>query len=396
MSYANVFDQIATVTVGIQTAVTSEASFDKILIIGPLPKVAPAKAPDKVGYYTNISEVTAAGWVASSTTASEIDPVGAAALAAFSQDPKPEGIYIAPIQTVTTGTGDDAVTTAESAAQTMERALETSGWYVVCPAGVSDEVAQGATTSDLDVLAAFVETQEKMMIYNEAKFFGAGTNGADKPSIGTTYARTAGVYCKETSDQAIADVPAVNRYGMNAAFAAAWLAYQSGSETAAYKVLKTVAVAKLSGTERNALENANINFFQKVGNRNVTMFGKVLADEWMDIIRFRDWLKNDMQVRIVNLFLINPKIPFTDAGIALVRNAVFCSLKAGETNGGIARSEYNADGDEIPGFEINVPLAVDIPDSDKQARVLNGITWKARLAGAIHVAHITGTLAYSI
>jgi hypothetical protein len=103
-----------------------------------------------------------------------------------------------------------------------------------------------------------------------------------------------------------------------------------------------------------------------------------------------------MQVRIVNLFLANPKIPFTDGGINLVGNAVFCSLKSGEDRGGIARTEYNEDGDEIPGFEISIPLAVNIPDSDKQARVLNGITWKARLAGAIHVAHINGTLAYSI
>ena len=45
--------------------------------------------------------------------------------------------------------------------------------------------------------------------------------------------------------------------------------------------------------------------------------GKTGGGEWIDVIRFRDWLQNDMQVRVVNLLIVNPKIPYTDNGIGL-------------------------------------------------------------------------------
>ena len=380
---SNVFDQIATVSVGIQTAATSSASFGKLLIVGALPKVAPTKAPAPVGYYTSFEEVTEAGWVGIGE-ANAIDPVGAAALAAFSQDPKPEGIYIAAIQTTTV----EETTTPEYAVKTVERALDTDGWYVVCPAGVAN--------SELGAIAELIETQEKMMVYNETGFFGAGTGGTDAPTVSSIYTRTAGVYAKENSAQAEASIPAVNRYGMNAAFTAAWLVNASGSETAAYKRLYGVYPSTLTGTERTSLETNCLNFFQTVGNKNVTMIGKVLANEWMDIIRFRDWLKNDMQTRLVNLFLTLPKVPYTDGGIGLIHNAIEASLKAGQDAGGISPTEYDDDGYETLGYEVKVPRSVNIADSDKALRVLNNITFRARLAGAIHVAHITGTLAYSL
>ena len=69
---------------------------------------------------------------------------------------------------------------------------------------------------------------------------------------------------------------------------------------------------------RNTKSTGNLflNYFITVGNKNITMNGKVVGDEWADIIRFRDWLKNDMQVRVVNLFIARPKIPYTDSGIS--------------------------------------------------------------------------------
>ena len=128
----NVFDQIANVTIGIQSAVTNSASFGKILIVGALPATAPATAPPLVGYYESIEEVTDAGWVIAGETP---DPVGIAAMVAFSQDPKPAGIYIAPIQV--TGSGNNAV--AEPAVMAVQRAVD-EDWYVCCPVIISTEV----------------------------------------------------------------------------------------------------------------------------------------------------------------------------------------------------------------------------------------------------------------
>jgi hypothetical protein len=183
---------------------------------------------------------------------------------------------------------------------------------------------------------------------------------------------------------------------MNVAFAVAWLANESGSETAAFKKMYSVTPGELSTSDTKALETECISYFTTVGGKNISMIGKVLAGEWCDIIRFRDWLKNDMQVRVVNLFLTLPKVPFTDDGIALVQNAMEASLKSGQEKGGIADTEYDSDGNETPGYTVTVPLASSLSDSEKASRKLTGCTFKARLAGAIHFAELKGTLAYSL
>ena len=168
------------------------------------------------------------------------------------------------------------------------------------------------------------------------------------------------------------------------------------SETAAFKVLASVYPSNLTSTEMKALADANLNYFITVGNKNISMNGKVVGDEWADIIRFRDWLKNDMQVRVVNLFIVNPKIPYTDSGIGLVQNQMLASLKAGQDVGGIAEDEFDEDGNTIPGYQTSVPLAATISASDKASRRLTGCKFKARLAGAIHFAELTGSLTYEL
>jgi hypothetical protein len=128
--------------------------------------------------------------------------------------------------------------------------------------------------------------------------------------------------------------------------------------------------------------------------RNVTQLGQTCAGEWIDVIRFRDWLKNDMQLRVFNLLVLNPKIPYTNAGISLVQNQMLASLKQGQANGGIAEDEFDEDGNVIVGYTVTVPNAANISDTDKASRILSGCKFTARLAGAIHVANIQGSLVY--
>lgn len=275
----------------------------------------------------------------------------------------------------------------EAPAVTIARALGTSGWYVLCTAGVDPALYED--------IAAYVETQEKMFCYTEMGFFGAGEDGANEPTVGNVYFRTCGIYGRETTDQADEDVPEANWY-MNVAWVAKWLNYESGSETSAFKVLASVYPSALNSTEMKALADASLNYFITVGSKNISMNGKVMADEWADIIRFRDWLKNDMQVRVVNLFVTRPKVPYTDSGIALVQNQMIASLKSGQDVGGIAEDEFDEDGETIPGYTTSVPLAASLSASEKASRKLTKCKFKARLAGAIHFAEITGSLTYEL
>ena len=98
----------------------------------------------------------------------------------------------------------------------------------------------------------------------------------------------------------------------------------------------------------------------------------------------------------MNLFITNPKIPYTDNGIALVQNQMIASLKAGQDAGGVAESEFDEDGNEIPGFQTSVPLASSLSASEKASRKLTKCKFKARLAGAIHFAEIKGSLTYTL
>ena len=124
------------------------------------------------------------------------------------------------------------------------------------------------------------------------------------------------------------------------------------------------------------------------------MNGVVGSGEWIDIIRFRDWLVNQITVRFVNFFATNTKVAFMDAGITGVQNVLESILQQGQAMGGIAPSSFDDDGVETPGYTISVPLARNVSASDKRQRRLTNVTFTATLAGAIHFVRITGRLTY--
>ena len=102
------------------------------------------------------------------------------------------------------------------------------------------------------------------------------------------------------------------------------------------KSLAAVSTSKFTETELDTIDKDPASYYIQFGDTGLVQGGKVRAGEWIDVIRFRDWLKNDMQTRVVNLLVKNSKIPYTDKGIGLVRNQVIASLKEGTRRGGIA------------------------------------------------------------
>ena len=120
----------------------------------------------------------------------------------------------------------------------------------------------------------------------------------------------------------------------------------------------------------------------------------MLSGEWIDVIRFRDWLKAEMQTNVFNALKTNRKVPFTDGGIGLIEGQMEATLSKGQTVGGIAPTEYDSDDNEIPGYTVTVPLASDLTEAERKSRKLTGCRYTARLAGAIHIVEIHGNLTF--
>lgn len=167
-----------------------------------------------------------------------------------------------------------------------------------------------------------------------------------------------------------------------------------GGETWALKKLAGVTTDGLTETQYNAITRKNGNTFERFRNISLTQNGKVAAGEWIDVIRFRDWLQEEITVNVVNLLINRDKVPYTDDGIAMIEARIRQSLELGQRRGGIAPTEYDEDGNENLGFTIEVPLSSQISANQKASRVLTDVKFTARLAGAIHVVEIYGSLTY--
>lgn len=271
-------------------------------------------------------------------------------------------------------------TAANMSADLSAIKLEDNAWYVLH--------LTERTQSRVQDAAAWVEANDKLFGTSSAQadILNAGLSTDVISVLGDTqYYRTFALYHSK-ADTEFADV----------AWSCRVLPIQPGAETWALKRVASVTPDKLSATNRNTI-------FAKGGNTleyyqptiALTNTGKVVAGEWIDIIRFRDWLKDTIQTNIVQMMINRDKIPYTDQGIQLVVNKLRESLRRGQEVGGIAPDEKDADGNDVPGFIITAPLSSEVDDVTKASRVLT-ISFNARIAGAIHVTNITGALAYSL
>lgn len=182
----------------------------------------------------------------------------------------------------------------------------------------------------------------------------------------------------------------------DAAWAGRVFTIQPGAETWALKSLASVTPSPLTSTQRQTVVNKGGNTFEFYQAQiAMTNPGKVAAGEWIDVIRFRDWLKDTVQANLVQMMINRDKVPYTDAGIQLCVTNLRRSLQEGQNVGGIAPEELDAQGKSVPGFVIIFPRSTELSSTIKASRILS-LSFTARLAGAIHVVQISGALAYEL
>jgi hypothetical protein len=163
-----------------------------------------------------------------------------------------------------------------------------------------------------------------------------------------------------------------------------------GSDTWAYKTVAGVASYVLTETQKTNLHAKNAGTYTEIAGIDVTEQGKVAGGEWIDVVRGIDWLRARLSERIFGLLANNAKVPYTDAGVDLVKGEVFAQLRDGVTVGLFSPGTPGDPDDPPP--RVSAPLVKDVPLADRQARLLPDVEFFARLAGAIHAVEVTGTV----
>jgi hypothetical protein len=174
---------------------------------------------------------------------------------------------------------------------------------------------------------------------------------------------------------------------MDAAVAGARLWTTPGSETWAFAPLEGVTVQGLTATQRANLVAKFVNFYETSAGANMTSNNGVVSfNEYIDVIRFEDWVQVNVQIQVLAVMVAagsaGGKVPMTDPGIGAVKQAIAGVLHQGVDNGGIIDGSIS----------VTAPLRKNISPTDRAARRLNNVKASADLAGAIQDVSIAITL----
>lgn len=237
-------------------------------------------------------------------------------------------------------------------------------WYAVCNPFNSELCVKA--------IAAYIEANNKLFVASiqdsaTVTAVVGGTDTADDLKD-SAYARTACIYHPD-----------------NAQFiAAAWLGrclpLDPGSETWKFKTLAGVSTYPLTSTHQTNLEAKHCNYYYTVAGLNITTQGTVAGNEYIDVIRFIDWLQARMSERIFGRLVDASKIPYTAAGFAIIDAAMRAQLKEGVAVGGIAPNTIST----------TIPRPEDENSTDRGNRLANNFLFSGTLAGAIHKLIVRG------
>lgn len=345
----NNLDKLVNLTITRQPSGITRAGFGTPLILGE-------NATDgEVNVYTSLTAVAEDFAVN--------DPEYLKAQRYFQQNPRAERVKIGYSSGDTTS---GTITTEINDAIAIDK-----DWYFLDL--VENDTSDAPGLERIQEAAEHIETMRRLFVHWSSNEDVKGSGSTDIASVlgalGLT--RTAIIYNEGTDAYAASGL--VGRCAP----------LDAGSETWANKSIVGITTSdNLTDSEIQNLDGKNVNYYLDVAGRGNTFNGKVVEGEYIDVIRFIDWLYARIQEEVFLTLSNSDKVPFTDAGISQVEATLRAVLKRGVRRGGLV------EGSPI----VNVPSASDISTADKQARELTGVTFSAQLAGAIHATDINGDL----
>jgi hypothetical protein len=366
---------IVNVQITTQTRAVSQAGFDTLLIVGES-----ASFTNRLKHYSNIEEVRPDFALPTPPDGAEAPtaPEVLAATAAFSQEPG--GVRVAIGRKARSETWTGALTAIQE---------ENGDWYgLVITTRNPDAVLE---------VASWVEGNRA-----NRKLFATASNDSaillplpsplERPEdvagtkdVSSIARRLADAHMSRT---AVVYNSLRRQVGTGDSFPdAAWMGRQltasPGASTWMFKTLDGISADSLSDTQSRIARAKNANTYESIGGVPITAEGKVASGEYIDIVKGVDWLHARLTERIFSRLVNLPKVPYTDAGVAVFETEIRAQLSDGVSAGLLAND---------PAPTVRTPLVRSIPFNDRAMRVLPEITFAATLAGAIHWVRVNGTV----
>jgi len=247
--------------------------------------------------------------------------------------------------------------------------LENNTWYLVlCPF---------ASKAMLQAVAAWVETARKLAVLETQDTAvitaaAAGATDVAAAELALSHERSAIVYS-----------PRPNEF-----LAAGWVgrcaSLDPGSETWKFKTVSGAAATGYTATHITNLKAKKANWYEEVGGVSIMAEGTVAEGEFIDVIRFCDWLEARMAEGVFgDLAAQEGKVPYDETGIAMVEGRIRAVLTEGVAKKGLRAN---------PEPTVTVPEVAEVSDADRGERLLPDVKFSAQLAGAIHKVRVRGTV----
>lgn len=177
----------------------------------------------------------------------------------------------------------------------------------------------------------------------------------------------------------------------NCAWIGLQLATNPGATTWKFKQLSGIVATgldRLTTAEEAFAVGKSCNLYTLLGSTGsgFTHEGVMASGRYIDIQRGIDFMEARLGEATAALLLNTPKIPYTDAGMAVLEATISQQMNSYIGFGILGPLLNTIDGAL---FRILIPKVADQLTADRAARLVKGIEVSAQLAGAIHKVEIT-------
>lgn len=307
-----------------------------------------------------------------------------AALAVFSQNPRPKQLKIGFVDADVLG-----ATPTESFGDELD-AIEAydSNWYwLVFAANFRDD-------DNIDDAIAWIEARNKQL------FLGSNDvlteNAASALSVAarnkSTFDRTSVFYHTDAGlyfDAAAAGYTA--RRNFDEAGSAYTLKFKRlrgitplNKDSAVVQAITGFVPQQGLDTSEGHLANAYV----EIGGLPMAVEGNVLSGAFIDEIHASDWLIARTQEEILGILANSDRVAMTNTGVHQLVSGVETVLQRAFVAGLIADVEDEVTGELLPAYTIEVERVEDIPAAQRRNRIAPDIRATFRYAGAVHYSTV--------